>query len=147
MPELGARPERLPHLGLHPVGHDCRGAGRCGRQRGDGHRDGSDRWPDLPVPDREHHPGGAGPLSGFSALALPPFRTLDAFTDRQFRDFAGRAPTSAELSTWRTQLTNGTVTPVRAVENANAFRNWAPTQSPVIRLFRAYFLRTPTSVG
>lgn len=92
-------------------------------------------------------PGGAGPLSGFSALALPPFRTLDAFTDRQFRDFAGRAPTSAELSTWRTQLTNGTVTPVRAVENANAFRNWAPTQSPVIRLFRAYFLRTPDIGG
>lgn len=91
--------------------------------------------------------GGTGPQSGLSAFALPPFRTLDAFTDRQYRDFAGRAPTASELSTWRTQLTNGTVSPVQAVANANEFANWGPTQAPITRLFRAYFLRTPDIGG
>lgn len=96
---------------------------------------------------RARNAGGLGARSGWSAPAIPPFTTLDAFTDRQYLDFAGRAATTTERSSWRTKLTDRTLTPVAAVSSAVDLPNWGPKQGPVIRLYRAYFGRLPDRSG
>ncbi|MCU1454221.1 MAG: hypothetical protein JWN46_2367 [Acidimicrobiales bacterium] len=96
---------------------------------------------------RARNSAGISPRSAWSALALPPFRSVDAFTDRQYRDFALRAPTSAELTSWRDDITAGRATPLGEVDRAVDFMTWAPVQSPVIRLYKAYFKRLPDTGG
>lgn len=91
--------------------------------------------------------GGAGPASTYSAWTLPPFRTIDQSTDRQFRDFTGRAPTAAELSVWRTDLTTGATTIIDRIAELNDAPGWGGTRSPLVRLYRAYFLRHPDFNG
>jgi hypothetical protein len=89
---------------------------------------------------------GTGPQSAASTVAAPPFATLDNLTNRQALDFRLRAATAAERSAWATQLGNGTLTPVGAVNQAVDYPEWAK-QSPMIRLFQAYFLRLPDIGG
>lgn len=89
---------------------------------------------------------GAGPNGPLSAWALPPFPTLDSFTNRQYLDFAGRAPTSAEKADWSGKLGAGTLTSTSAIDAAVAFASWQK-QSPNIRLYQAYFGRLPDASG
>lgn len=84
--------------------------------------------------------GSASPLSGF---ALPPFKTVDAFVDRQYRDFAYRAPTSSELATWRWRVSSGAYAPTSlmlSLSNSSANSKLAY----VVRTYYAYFQRVPT---
>jgi hypothetical protein len=85
---------------------------------------------------------GAGAASALSAHAIPPFKTVDAFTTQQFRDLAGRVPTGTELTSWRTQLTGGTKTPAALVETL-ATGTSAAQYGTIARLYSAYFLRLP----
>lgn len=89
---------------------------------------------------------GVGPLSTVSAFAAPPFASFTNLTNRQYLDFRLRAATAAERTAWNTPLTNGSLTPVGAVDQAVDFPEWA-RQSPMIRLFQAYFLRLPDLGG
>lgn len=88
---------------------------------------------------------GFGPKSPGTVVA-PPFSTLDGLTTRQYQDFRGRVPTTLEKGVWSTEITAGRMTPVQAVDQAVDFPEWAK-QSPVIRLFQAYFLRLPDTGG
>jgi hypothetical protein len=91
--------------------------------------------------------GGTGPKSDRSARALAPFVSTAAFVDRQVRDFAARAPSAAETSSWSSAITGGSKEP-KALVAENLLNNAAwQTSAPVIRLFRAYFLRTPDQGG
>ncbi len=87
---------------------------------------------------------GYGPESALSAPALPPFATLDAFTDRQYRDATGKAATAAQLSSWRAALTNGTAPPGGLVDS---LLDGQATVASVSRLYSAYFLRLPDTSG
>ncbi len=89
---------------------------------------------------------GVGPQSAVSAFAAPPFASLANLANRQYLDFRLRSATTGERATWTTSLGNGTLTPAGAVDQAVSFPEWAK-QSPMIRLFQAYFLRLPDIGG
>ncbi|WP_421118270.1 putative Ig domain-containing protein [Aquihabitans daechungensis] len=89
---------------------------------------------------------GIGPSGPASTDAAPPFTTTSAMVNRQYLDFNGAAATSAQRSTWLADLASGAKTPVGLVDAAEAFPYWQK-QSPVIRLFQAYFLRLPDKSG
>jgi nitrogen fixation protein FixH len=89
---------------------------------------------------------GIGNESALSAHALPPFKTVDAFTTQQFKDFANRVPTAAELSAWRTKVTNGSTAPKDLLSQAMDFP-YAAKYAPIVRLFNAYFGRLPDQSG
>lgn len=89
---------------------------------------------------------GVGPSSAVSADAAPPFTSTTAMVDRQYLDFNGAAATSAQRSTWLADLASGAKTPIDLVDAAEAFPYWQK-QSPIIRLFQAYFLRLPDKSG
>lgn len=89
---------------------------------------------------------GAGPWSPRSGDAVPPFTSTAAFVDRQARDFTAAAPLASEKAVWLEQLGSGgnVATDVVAAYEQSAY--WQK-QSPVIRLFQAYFLRLPDKSG
>ena len=89
---------------------------------------------------------GTGVASPLSLYALPPFVSIDAFTDRQFRDFAGRPATAVEASGWQTALLGG-ATGMDQVDRGTRFSNWGPKVDPVSRLYFAYFGRQPDTGG
>ena len=88
---------------------------------------------------------GYGAESALSAHLLPPFKSLDAFTTQQYRDFAGRVPTASELASWRSKLAGGTA-PQALIDGAVEF-SYTARIAPVTRLFNAYFLRLPDRSG
>ncbi|MCU1356579.1 MAG: TolB-like protein, partial [Acidimicrobiales bacterium] len=76
-----------------------------------------------------------------------PFAGLDHLIDTQFQDFAARTPTVAEDTEWNARLVNGEVSPdgvVNAMAHAPA---WAAKRAPLIRLYWAFFLRSPDIGG
>jgi outer membrane protein assembly factor BamB len=89
---------------------------------------------------------GVGPAGAASEDAAPPFTTTTRLVDRQYLDFNGAAATSAQRTTWLNDLASGAKTPVDVVDAAEAFPYWQK-QSPIIRLFQAYFLRLPDKSG
>jgi hypothetical protein len=94
---------------------------------------------------------GTGPASPSSneavANAVVPFATIDAFVDRQFRDFAGRAPTAAELSSWRQRIQARSHRPEQLVDELSRAAWWDGTLGRVYRMYRATFLRLPDDGG
>ena len=94
---------------------------------------------------------GTGALSPYSATVTPqawlPFSSYNAFIVRQFHDFAGRAPTSAEQSNWTADLGGGTKTQAQLIDGLRTATYYEPTIAPVIRLYMAYFLRIPDTGG
>lgn len=89
---------------------------------------------------------GLGPVSSDSAAFAAPFTSLTAFTDRQYQDFTGALPTTTERNAWNADLAAATKTPVEQISSAVDFTYWQK-QSPVIRLYQAYFLRIPDLSG
>ncbi|QXC59376.1 DUF4214 domain-containing protein [Aquihabitans sp. G128] len=88
----------------------------------------------------------ASATSPKSLAATPPFTTVDAFTTQQHQDLTGSAPSSAQLTSWRTSITNGTLTPAAAIGTLIDSAYWQ-VQSPVTRLYIAYFGRLPDPSG
>jgi hypothetical protein len=91
--------------------------------------------------------GGYSLESGASAYTVPPFTTITKFIDQQFQDFAGRLPTSAELASWQTIVTNPASTGAASIATATGFSNWGPKVDPTIRLYNAFFGRLPDTGG
>ena len=89
---------------------------------------------------------GTGSDSTLSTHALPPFKSVDAFTTQQYKDFANRVPTAAELTNWRTKVANGSVAPKDLISQAVDFP-YAARYAPIVRLFSAYFGRLPDKGG
>jgi hypothetical protein len=94
---------------------------------------------------------GVGPASVLTNAVTPsakaPFLSTDAFVRQIFKDFAGRAPTAAELSTYRSNIDGGTWTRANAVTKLMAEPYWSGAYAPVGRLYSAYFLRLPDTSG
>jgi hypothetical protein len=95
--------------------------------------------------------GGVGPASVLTNAVTPsvkaPFLSTDAFVRQIFRDFAGRAPTDPELSSYRAGIDGGTLTRAAAVTFLMSKPYWSGAYSPVGRLYTAYFLRLPDKAG
>ncbi|MCU1353063.1 MAG: hypothetical protein JWM05_2272 [Acidimicrobiales bacterium] len=81
-----------------------------------------------------------------SAPAPLPFSTTDKFAVRQYLDFAGRQPTAAEKAALLSKFFSYYFTPVTAIDELQAAPYWQ-VQSPIVRLFQAYFLRLPDLGG
>src|SRR5690606_15122491 len=87
--------------------------------------------------------GGTGAWSAWSAVVLPPFATLPAFAARTYQDFAQRAPAAGESAALVAALNGGTA-PGEAVGD---LVDDGIGIDPVVRLYRAYFLRYPETEG
>lgn len=93
---------------------------------------------------------GIGTESSQSAAVKPqavaPFSSVDRFLDMQFRDFYGRPPTSAELTSFRAQLQNGTPATdvIDTLWNNPAHAGIMPT---ITRLYSAFYVRIPDFGG
>lgn len=90
---------------------------------------------------------GTGPLSDPSAPTLAPFSTLDAYVRRQHGDFTMYTPGDAEVASDVAKLTAGTEKPSDLVDRLRASAWFDGAYGPAIRLYRAYFLRTPDPSG
>jgi hypothetical protein len=85
--------------------------------------------------------------------AYVPFASWEDFVTQQFVDLTGKAPTATELATWVADLEAGSST--RAVAKVKgdlitALRRGTDNVTnvdPVVRLYRAYFLRAPDAGG
>jgi lysophospholipase L1-like esterase len=93
------------------------------------------------------NPTGAGPSSSASGATVAPFASLAAFVTRQYQDFVGRAPTTAERDTAVAALDAGTQTPAQFVDGLRANPWYDGAYGPATRLYRAYFLRVPDPSG
>ena len=88
-----------------------------------------------------------GPLSAPSAPAIAPFSTLDDFVKRQHADFTQYTPGEAEVASDVAKLANGTEKPADLVDRLRSSAWFDGAYGPAIRLYRAYFLRTPDPSG
>ncbi|HEX7131224.1 MAG TPA: DUF4214 domain-containing protein [Iamia sp.] len=76
-----------------------------------------------------------------------PFSSFDALVAQQFQDFAGRAPTTAEATEWRTRLRHGEVSSDEVIADLAHGPVWSSRRGPVTRLYWAFFLRAPDVAG
>jgi lysophospholipase L1-like esterase len=90
---------------------------------------------------------GTSDPSAPSAATVAPFANLSAFVTRQYRDFAGRTPTTGELWTAVDRLNRGVETPAAFIERLRLEPWFDGAYGPATRLYRAYFLRMPDPSG
>jgi Tol biopolymer transport system component len=76
-----------------------------------------------------------------------PFGSFDTLVAQQFADFAGRAPTTTEATTWRDRLVNGEVSPDEVIADMAHSNAWSGRRGPVTRLYWSFFLRAPDLGG
>lgn len=80
-------------------------------------------------------------------VVLNPFVGQDSLIAQQYLDFAGRAPTTAEVLEWKLRLTKGEAPPEEVVDALAHDAPWATKRAPLIRLYWAFFLRAPDTNG
>jgi hypothetical protein len=78
---------------------------------------------------------------------LGPFATPDEVVTRLFKDLLGRAPSAVERSTWVADLLAERQTPATLVAALRNSSDHLAIVDPMIRLYGAYFLRTPDASG
>jgi hypothetical protein len=76
-----------------------------------------------------------------------PFLTVEELVTRQYRDFYGRSPDGAGLAYWTGQLNGGRLTAHQFVANLLVAPEFEQRISPVARLYKAFFRRTPDEPG
>ncbi|HEY4376775.1 MAG TPA: DUF4214 domain-containing protein, partial [Acidimicrobiales bacterium] len=69
------------------------------------------------------------------------------FVDQQFHDFVGRAPSAAERTEGIAQLQNGELTPDQYIVSKARATAWSGLRAPAIRLYWAFFHRSPDQGG
>jgi hypothetical protein len=81
------------------------------------------------------------------AASFRPFGSWGAFVERQYRDFAGRAATTAERNAGTADLSAGRTTPAAFITSLMGRAGHFAPMAPVARLYQAYFLRPPDHDG
>jgi hypothetical protein len=82
-----------------------------------------------------------------TTVEITPFATVAGLIKQQYQDFAGRAPTAGELSSWTTRIGNGEVVPDRVATSLARIAPWNTKRAPLVRLYWAFFLRPPDTGG
>ena len=97
---------------------------------------------------------GTGPASVASNAVIPtappsylPFASWSALVARQYNDLVHRAPTSAESSSWVSQLSGGTATKGDLDDSLRRSSENLTNVDPVVRLYRAFLGRAPDAGG
>jgi lysophospholipase L1-like esterase len=90
---------------------------------------------------------GEGTPSFLTPPTVAPFATLGAFVQRQYADFAGRAPTGNELANAVNPMSLGTTTPAAWLQTLTLAKYWDGAYGGPTRLYKAYFLRLPDTGG
>jgi hypothetical protein len=75
-----------------------------------------------------------------------PFTDPSVFVKRQYADFAGGTPTSAQVTTWVKNFEGGGA-PAGLIDALRKGSAWDGRVGPVSRLYSAYFLRAPDTGG
>jgi hypothetical protein len=89
-----------------------------------------------------------GPPSVAVGPIVPvPFDATVTFVTRTFQDVVGRSPTTAERTSWAAQIDAFTKTPGDLVAALRTGADGTTNVDPVVRLYRAYFLRDPDVGG
>ena len=86
-------------------------------------------------------------VANFSANGFNPLPDTAEFVKQQYRDFLGRTPDSATLNDWVSRIKGGTVTRAQMAESLMQSNEFRGRLSPIVRLYAAYFKRTPDYVG
>jgi hypothetical protein len=82
----------------------------------------------------------------FHAEVLP-FGSADGFIDAQYHAFAGRSPSSTELTVWKARIANGEQNADTAIDAFAHSATWSAKRAPLLRLYWAYFHRMPDQGG
>ncbi|MCU1350846.1 MAG: hypothetical protein JWM05_55, partial [Acidimicrobiales bacterium] len=82
-----------------------------------------------------------------SPISYAPFATLDGLIKQQFVDFAGRQPTSSELTAWHNGITAKTETADDLIVFLAQASAWSDHRAALVRLYWAYFQRVPDLSG
>jgi hypothetical protein len=82
-----------------------------------------------------------------TTVEITPFATIAGLIKQQYKDFAGRAPTAGELSTWTDRIANGDLIPDRVATSLARVAPWSTKRAPLVRLYWAFFLRPPDTGG
>ena len=96
---------------------------------------------------------GRSPASPPSVAHTPagpdvtPFPSIAAFVARQHLDLLGRAPLVGESEAWVDDLQLGIRQPTDLVVSLRGSADHAANVDPVVRMYQAYFLRTPDADG
>jgi len=98
---------------------------------------------------------GTGAQSGASSAVTPmaaiapyaPFASWSALVTRQYVDLTTKAPTSAQLSSWVSQLNAGTKTKGDLDDALRRGDENLKNVDPVVRIYRAFLGRAPDSGG
>ena len=92
--------------------------------------------------------GVMGPEGGQQGFVVPiPFEDTGTFVTQTFQDVLDRAPTATERSTWVTRIDARTTTPGDLLTALRTNADATGNVDPVVRLYRAYFLRDPEVGG
>ena len=78
---------------------------------------------------------------------VSPFPSLAAFVARQHADLLGRPATAAERDEWVAHLRDGSRRPEDLIIALRATTDHTGRVDPVVRLYQAYFRRTPDAAG
>ncbi len=76
-----------------------------------------------------------------------PFSTMGAFVQQQFVDLLGRNATSSDVAYFTTAINTGRTTPDHTISTLARQGALAAYMAPAVRLYRAYFLRSPDHPG
>lgn len=82
-----------------------------------------------------------------AAQRFGPLASPSAFIDQQYQDFLGRTATSLERATWNAKFESGQGHPAQLIAELAASDAFAGKRAPVVRLYWAFFLRTPDAGG
>lgn len=91
-------------------------------------------------------PGGAGPLSGWSDAAVPPYTSTGDLVQDVFGGFTGREATAAEVSGPAGRIQAGQLLPEQYPVDLLSSR-YTLVVAQVVRLYEAYFRRAPDEEG
>jgi hypothetical protein len=76
-----------------------------------------------------------------------PFRTVEAFVAQQYRDLLGREPDIGGVVHWSNLLSSGGLTPSAMAGELLGSAEFGQLAAPVVRLYNAYFDRSPDASG
>ncbi|HVX17581.1 MAG TPA: DUF4214 domain-containing protein [Acidimicrobiales bacterium] len=93
-----------------------------------------------------HVPGISTDAAQLAGPSISPFASTAAFIDQQYVDFAGRGATTGEQSLWTSYLSSNS--PGGLLEwMVDTNSQVLDVTAPVVRLYRAFFLRPPDPAG
>jgi len=91
--------------------------------------------------------GYSNEVNGVAPTSQTPLNNTTEFVKQQYRDFLSREADSVGLQYWVNVLNSGTMTKAQVIDSFLGSQEFEGTIAPIVRLYFAYFLRIPDSMG